>query len=116
MASRGKRLSNSFDRAGIIGVFFLTKSTFTRVFDFVLFPQHDPHSSVDDASLYKHIDSELPDRDRASTTDYIMRCTGLRCLCRVKGKTRLMNRRRKGAKLLQELKDDVFTFTGRAED
>ncbi|KAH9957111.1 Mis12-Mtw1 protein family-domain-containing protein [Russula dissimulans] len=86
MASRGKRLSNSFDRAGIIT---------------------QPHSSVDDASLYKHIDSELPDRDRAR--QLIILCAARAPLpVPREGKDPPSEPSEKGAKLLQELKDNML--------
>ncbi|KAH9990703.1 Mis12-Mtw1 protein family-domain-containing protein, partial [Russula vinacea] len=86
MTSRGKRLSNSFDRAGIIT---------------------QPHSSVDDTSFYKHIDPELPDPDRA-------RQLTLLCAARAplpaprEGKDPPSEPSEKGKKLLQELKDNVL--------
>ncbi|KAI0289721.1 Mis12-Mtw1 protein family-domain-containing protein [Russula brevipes] len=86
MSSRGKRLSNSFDRAGIIT---------------------QPHSSVDDASLYKHIDSELPDPDRAR--QLIMLCAARATLPAPReGKDPPSEPSEKGLKLLQDLKDNVL--------
>ncbi|KAI0298027.1 Mis12-Mtw1 protein family-domain-containing protein [Multifurca ochricompacta] len=86
MSSRGKRLSNSFDRAGIIT---------------------QPHSSVDDASLYKHIDSELPEPDRAR--QLIILCAARAPLPAPReGKDPPSQPSEKGSKLLQELKDDVL--------
>ncbi|KAI0248866.1 Mis12-Mtw1 protein family-domain-containing protein [Lactifluus subvellereus] len=86
MSSRGKRLSNSFDRAGVIT---------------------QPHSSVDDASLYKHIDSELPDPDRAR--QLIILCAARAPLpAPHEGKDPPSQPSEKGMKLLQELKDDVL--------
>lgn len=86
MSSRGKRLSNSYDRAGIIT---------------------QPHSSVDDGSLYKHIDSELPDPDRAR--QLIILCAARAPLPAPReGKDPPSEPSEKGAKLLQGLKDNVL--------
>jgi len=62
---------------------------------------------VDDASLYKHIDSELPDRDRAR--QLITLCAARAPLpVPREGKDPPNEPSEKGAKLLQELKDDVL--------
>ncbi|KAI9511914.1 Mis12-Mtw1 protein family-domain-containing protein [Russula earlei] len=86
MSSRGKRLSNSFDRMGIIT---------------------QPHPSVDDSSLYKHIDSELPDPDRAR--QLILLCAARAPLPAPReGKDPPSEPSEEGIKLLQELKEDVL--------
>jgi|SRR6267142_6407153 len=66
-----------------------------------------PHSSLDDASLYKHIDSELPDPDRAR--QLIILCAARAPVPTPReGKDPPSEVSEKGAKLLQELKDDVL--------
>lgn len=66
-----------------------------------------PHSSVDDASLYKHIDSELPDPDRAR--QLIILCAARAPLPAPReGKDPPSEPTEKGTKLLQELKDNVL--------
>jgi kinetochore protein Mis13/DSN1 len=62
---------------------------------------------VDDASLYKHIDSELPDRDRAR--QLIILCAARAPLpVPREGKDPPSEPSEKGAKLLQELKDNML--------
>jgi kinetochore protein Mis13/DSN1 len=62
---------------------------------------------VDDASLYKHIDSELPDSDRAR--QLILLCAARAPLSMPReGKDPPSKLSEKGAKLLQDLKDDVL--------
>jgi hypothetical protein len=62
---------------------------------------------VDDASLYKHIDSELPDPDRAR--QLIILCAARAPLPAPReGKDPPDQPSEKGMKLLQELKDDVL--------
>ena len=66
-----------------------------------------PHSSVDDASLYKHIDSELPDSDRAR--QLIMLCAARAPLpTSHEGKGPPNGPSEKGVKLLQEVRDNVL--------
>ena len=66
-----------------------------------------PHSSVDDASLYKHIDSELPDSDRAR--QLIMLCAARAPLPTLhEGKGPPNGPSEKGVKLLQEMRDSVL--------
>ena len=66
-----------------------------------------PHSSVDDASLYKHIDSELPDSDRAR--QLIILCAARAPLPTPReGKDPPNELSEKGARLLQELKDNML--------
>ncbi len=66
-----------------------------------------PHPSVNDTSLYKHIDVELPEPDR-------MRQLVLFCAARTssvaprEGKDPPSPPSEKGAKLLQSLKDDML--------
>jgi hypothetical protein len=69
MASRGKHSSSRFDRAGIISA--LSLRTGCHIADFFSLPTAQPHS-VDDASLYKHIDLELPEPD--CTRQLILLC------------------------------------------
>ncbi|KAI0260444.1 hypothetical protein BC834DRAFT_1044616 [Gloeopeniophorella convolvens] len=84
--SRGKRLSNSFDRTGVIT---------------------QPHASVDDASLYKHIDAELPDPDRAR--QLVLLCAARAPLPAPReGKDPPSQPSEQGVKLLQDLRDDVM--------
>lgn len=86
MSSRGKRFSNSYDRAGIIT---------------------QPQSSVDDGSIYKSIDSELTNPDR-------MRQLIILCAVRSpvhaprEGKDAPGEPSEKGAKLLQDLKGNML--------
>lgn len=62
---------------------------------------------MDDASLYKHIDSELPDPDRAR--QLIILCAARAPVPTPReGKGTPNEVSEKGAKLLQELKDDVL--------
>lgn len=62
---------------------------------------------MDDASLYKHIDSELPDPDRAR--QLIILCAARAPLPAPReGKDPPSKPSEKGMKLLQELKDDVL--------
>ncbi|KAH8991190.1 Mis12-Mtw1 protein family-domain-containing protein [Lactarius akahatsu] len=86
MSSRGKRLSNSFDRTGVIT---------------------QPHPSVNDTSLYKHIDSELPDPDRAR--QLILLCAARAPLPAPReGKDPPSQLSEKGVKLFQDMKDDLL--------
>ncbi|KAH9055010.1 Mis12-Mtw1 protein family-domain-containing protein [Lactarius vividus] len=86
MSSRGKRLSNSFDRTGVIT---------------------QPHPSVNDTSLYKHIDSELPDPDRAR--QLILLCAARAPLPAPReGKDPPGQLSEKGVKLFQDMKDDLL--------
>jgi kinetochore protein Mis13/DSN1 len=61
---------------------------------------------VDDASLYKHIDSELPDPDRAR--QLVILCAARAPLPAREGKDPPSQPSEKGMKLLQEVKDDVL--------
>ena len=60
---RGKRVSTSYETTGIIGACY----TFTLDCSDVLncMPTAQPHSSVSDFTLYKHIDPEVPESQRA---------------------------------------------------
>ncbi|KAF8273815.1 Mis12-Mtw1 protein family-domain-containing protein [Lactarius quietus] len=78
MTSRGKRLSNSFERTGVIT---------------------QPHSSVNDTSLYKHIDSELPEPDRARQ---------LISFCAARASLPTPRLPEKGSPLFQDLKDNLL--------
>ena len=106
MSSRGKRLSNSFDRTGIISAFqWRFRLRVSHFFLPLLVAQ--PHSSVDDASLYKHIDSELPDSDRAR--QLIMLCAARAPLPTLhEGKGPPNGPSEKGVKLLQEMRDSML--------
>ena len=62
---------------------------------------------MDDASLYKHIDSELPDSDRAR--QLIMLCAARAPLPALhEGKVPPNGPSEKGVKLLQEMRDSVL--------
>ena len=104
--SRGKRLSNSFDRTGIISALLQWRFRL-RVSD-IFFPllTAQPHSSVDDASLYKHIDSEIPDSDRAR--QLIMLCAARAPLPTSHEGKGPNGPSEKGVKLLQEMRDNVL--------
>lgn len=66
-----------------------------------------PHSSVNDTSLYKHIDSELPDPDRAR--QLILLCAARAPLPAPReGKDPPSQPSEKGAKLFQDMKDDLL--------
>ena len=105
MSSRGKRLSNSYDRTGIISAW---KLRFGRLIpDFFFLPVAQPHSSVDDGSLYKHIDSELPDPDRARQL-IILGAARAPLPAPREGKDPPGEPSEKGIKLLQGLKDNVL--------
>jgi len=105
MSSRGKRLSNSFDRTGIISALYSSSGYASLIY----FPHltAQPHSSVDDASLYKHIDSELPDPDRAR--QLIMLCAARAPLpTSHEGNGPPNGPSEKGVKLLQDMRDNVL--------
>ena len=73
------------------------------------FPVAQPHSSVDDGSLYKHIDSEIPDPDRAR--QLIILCAArapLPAPREGKDPPSAGEPSDKGAKLLQGLKENVL--------
>ncbi len=70
-------------------------------------PIAQPHSSVGDGSLYKHIDSELPDPDRAR--QLIILCAARAPLPAPReGKDPPSEPSEKGTKLLHDLKDNVL--------
>ncbi len=66
-----------------------------------------PHSSVNDTSLYKHIDSELPDPDRAR--QLILLCAARAPLPAPReGKDPPSQPSEKGVKMFQDMKDDLL--------
>lgn len=70
-------------------------------------PAAQPHSSVNDGSFFKHIDSELPDPDRAR--QLIILCAARAPLPAPReGKDPPSEPSEKGAKLLEGLKDNVL--------
>ena len=64
--SRGKRISTSYEASGIIGAFHSLHSSPGLLLNVLnCSPTAQPHSSVPDFTLYKHIDPEVPESQRA---------------------------------------------------
>ena len=61
--SRGKRISSSYETSGIIGVLYSPLRLSIKCAEYK--PTAQPHSSVSDFTLYKHIDPEVPESQRA---------------------------------------------------